>query len=129
MHCLDEKLDFTDVTLADSVNGLDLLLAFPSFRELNSSTFGLLEQSAYNTDELLKSAASRGAFHLFNGWSLNSGFSEAAILDYAFGDYHDNGQLRKLDVNWPAVTKKFLINLVRVGIALLKDSPLVFRKP
>ncbi|KAH7698988.1 hypothetical protein AAVH_33915, partial [Aphelenchoides avenae] len=100
--CKDEKLDLTDVTLAYGVNGFDFLLAFPSFQELNDSTFGLLVQSAFNSDELLKAAASRGAFRLLNERSIDGRISETAILDYMFGDYNDNGEVRRLDVNWPA---------------------------
>lgn len=108
-------MDFVDVTLADGVHALDLLLAFPSFRELNESTFELLKESTVNGDELLKAVATLGAFRLFDAWSLaNRKVSEAAILDYIFGDYSDSGEVRKLVVSWPDVSKKLLINLVQV---------------
>ncbi|KAH7673173.1 hypothetical protein AAVH_42348, partial [Aphelenchoides avenae] len=66
--CEDNKLGFTDVTLADGVHALGLLLAFPSFRKLNDSTFDLFKESVGSVDDRLKAVASRGAFYLFADW-------------------------------------------------------------
>lgn len=124
---LGNKLRFSEVTLADGVHALDLLLAFPSFRELNDSTYDLLEESVDNDDELLEAAASRGAFYLFSEWSLYAcSFSEAALLDYLFGDYKDGGEVRKLDVTWSTMSEKLLVSLVQVSLS--RDAPLAGRK-
>ncbi|KAH7716685.1 hypothetical protein AAVH_15867 [Aphelenchoides avenae] len=114
LFCEDYTLDFTDVTLADGVDALDLILAFPSFRELSYSAFHLLEQSYGVGDDLLKAVASRGAFYLFTELFIHAPrCSEAAVLDYMFGDYKDDGEVRKLELNWPTVSKKLLISLVQ----------------
>ncbi|KAH7716683.1 hypothetical protein AAVH_15865 [Aphelenchoides avenae] len=116
MHFLCEgyNLELNDVTLADDVNTFDLLLAFPSFRKLNYNTYDFLKQSVGNGDELLKAVAARAAFYLFADWPLDgSEFSEAAVLDYLFGDYKDDGEVRELEIDLPTFSKKLLINLVR----------------
>jgi hypothetical protein len=73
----------------------------------------------------LKAVASCGAFYLFTAWSLaNRRISETAILDYTFGDYNDTGEVRRLDVNRPDVSKKLLINLVQVIFSSVEVAPL-----
>ncbi|KAH7696482.1 hypothetical protein AAVH_36445 [Aphelenchoides avenae] len=102
MHflCDGSNLELNDVSLADDVHAFDLLLAFPSFRELDHNTYDFLEQRVGNGDDLLKALE-------------GSEFSEAAVLDYLFGDYKDDGEVRELKIDFPALSKKLLINLVQ----------------
>lgn len=97
---------------------MDLLLAFPSFSVMNKNTFQFLNRWIGRGDQLLKVAASRGAFRLFAEWPLcKDDFSVTAIFDYIFGAHNDNGEVRKLDIRGPTVSEKLLVNIVQVSIS------------
>lgn len=107
---------FTKVIVPNDVNVLDLMAAFPSFRRIFFPTCSLrdllLERFEIN-DEFLRSVATRGIWDL--GLMPGKKLTDEGILDFAFGDYADDGKGRKANIeSVTLLSPQFITKIVKV---------------
>ncbi|KAH7694218.1 hypothetical protein AAVH_38739, partial [Aphelenchoides avenae] len=109
--CESGGIYLENVSLTDDVDPWDFLGSFPSFRALNKSTLGLLEEDGKSNDAFLRTLAERGIWD--HGECALPAGDEKSILDYLFGEYEDDERGRKLRVSCPDISEDFLLNLVK----------------
>lgn len=65
--------------------------------------------------DLLKTAASNGFWHVCSDDEADNAITEADIFDFLFGDYQSGDCERKLGLEGPSISDKFLQNLWQVS--------------
>ncbi|KAH7702486.1 hypothetical protein AAVH_30354, partial [Aphelenchoides avenae] len=121
-NCTKSSVCCGKISIMPGLDVFDLVCAFPHYRTMNTDTLKLLREHVGLNDGLLRSLASRGIWsqrdlRTRNVMISRSGMdgkeiTEDGILDFAFGDYSGDEGGRRLHVNEPQISSRFISKLV-----------------
>ncbi|KAH7707833.1 hypothetical protein AAVH_24924 [Aphelenchoides avenae] len=109
IRCKDTRVYLKSVAFLDPVKPMDLLCAFPSCAPLDS--LSVIRGTVELNDAFLRTLASHGMWR--NRANMEGHFTDEGIVDYAFGEYADDGRQRVLSVTSSEVTPSLLQNLAK----------------
>ncbi|KAH7704219.1 hypothetical protein AAVH_28589 [Aphelenchoides avenae] len=109
IRCVDTRVYLNSVIFLDSVKPMDLLCAFPSWAPLDS--LSVIRGTVELNDAFLQTLASHGMWR--NRANMEGQFTDESIVDYAFGDYEDDGRQRVLSVTSSEITSSLVQKLAK----------------